>query len=100
MCIRDSYQVGLDTVRVYREKAKQGTLTQRVKPTGRSRTVQAEHEQQLLKQLETHPGATLQEHADMLQGALGLRISYRTVDRVFQRHGLTRPGQLGRRREE
>lgn len=94
------FQVGLDTVRRFHKKDQEGTLDQRVKPPGRQRTVQAVHEQQLLAQLDDHPDASLQEHADMLLTATGLRISYRTVDRVYRRHGITHKKNAGRQRTE
>jgi len=59
------------------------------KPTDGRRTVKAHHEQQLLAQLETHRDATLQKHADLLEAAPGLKVSYKTVDRVFRRHKIT-----------
>jgi len=68
------------------------------KPTGRHRTVTALHEQQLLAQLETHRDATLQEHADLLEAARGLKISYKTVNRVFRRPKITHKKTAGRQR--
>ena len=96
----ERFQVGLDTVRLYHRKDQQGILDQRIKPPGRRRTVQVEHEKQLLDQLHHHPDASLQEHADMLLAATGLRISYRTVDRVYQRHGIRHKKNTGRQRTE
>ena len=98
--VAQQFQVGPETVRLYRRKAREGTLKQRLKPTGRSRKVEAVHEQQLLEQLAASPDATLQEHADMLRQATGLDISYRTVDRVFQRHHMTYKRNAGRHRAE
>lgn len=94
------YEVTHRTVVTYLKKVEEGTLEQRLTPSGRPRTVQAEHEQQLLKQLETHPDATLVEHASMLEAATGLKISYRTVDRVFRRHHITHKKNAGRQRTE
>ncbi len=90
------YEVAHITVRTYLQKAHEGTLDQRMTPPGRPRSVQAMHEQHLLKQLHTHPDATLMEHACMLHQATGLKISYRTVDRVFRRHGITHKKRTGR----
>ncbi|CAM4011210.1 hypothetical protein DEFR109230_18805 [Deinococcus frigens] len=56
-----------------------------VKPTGRM----AAYEEQLLKQLETHPNATLTGHFRILEEATGLTIWFETVDRDFTRHGVT-----------
>lgn len=98
--VAERFEVGLDTVQLYRRKAQDGTLTQRLSPTGRLRKVQEEHEQQLLKQVASHPDATLQEHADMLREATGLDITYRTVDRVFRRHRITHKKNTGRQRAE
>ena len=98
--VADHYEVNRNTVRVYLNKANEGTLAERISPPGRPRIVQPEHEQQLLKQLSTHPDATLQEHACMLLEATGLKITYRTVDRVFQRHHITHKKNAGRQRTE
>ena len=92
------YEVAHITVRTYLKKMQEGTLEQRISPPGRPRTVQAEHEAKLLEQLDSHPDATLEEHARMLHEATGLKISYRTVDRVFQRHHITHKKNAGRQR--
>jgi len=83
------FSVHVDTVKSDLERHRQHTLHVIAKPTGRHRTVTADHEQQLLTQLDTHRDATLQEHADLLEAATGLKISYKTVDRVFHRHKIT-----------
>ncbi|WP_161883044.1 IS630 family transposase [Deinococcus alpinitundrae] len=83
------FSVHVDTVKNYLKRHRQNTLHIVTKPTGRHRTVTARHEQQLLAQLETHRDATLQEHADLLEAATGLKISSKTVDRVFRRHKIT-----------
>ena len=80
------FSVHVNTVKRYLERHRNNTLHVRVKPTGRHRTVTAAHEEQLLKQLDTHPDATLTEHARMLEDATGLKICFKTVDRVFARH--------------
>jgi transposase len=98
--VAERYDVGCDTVRLYAKKAQAGTLAQRAQPSGRRRTVQAEHEQVLLTLLQASPDATLEEHAQLLQAATGLLISYRTVDRVFRRHGITYKKNTGRSRTE
>ena len=92
------FSVHVDTVKSYLERHRQNTLHVVAKPTGRHRTVTALHEQQLLAQLETHQDATLQEHADLLKAATGLKISYKTVDRVFRRHKITHKKNAGRQR--
>ena len=96
--VADHYEVNRNTVRSYLKKAEAGTLHERTAPPGRPRTVQAEHEQQLLRQLDTHPDASLEEHARMLLDATGLAITYRTVDRVFRRHHITHKKNAGRQR--
>ena len=96
--VADHYEVNRNTVRSYLKKAEAGTLHERTTPPGRPRTVQAEHEQQLLRQLDTHPDASLEEHARMLLQATGLAITYRTVDRVFRRHHITHKKNAGRQR--
>ena len=92
------FSVHVDTVKRYLERHHNNTLHVRVKPTGRHRTVTAAHEDQLLKQLETHPDATLTEHARMLEEATGLQICFKTVDRVFGRHQITHKKNSGRTR--
>ncbi|AZI44596.1 IS630 family transposase (plasmid) [Deinococcus psychrotolerans] len=96
------FSVHVDTVKSYLKRHHQNTLHIVATPTGRRRTVMALHEQQLLAQLETHRDATLQEHADMLETITGLKISYKTVDRVFRRHKITHKKTLvaRERREE
>jgi transposase len=98
--VAEHYQVNRNTVRVYVQKAREGTLAERISPPGRPRRVQIEHEQQLLRQLDTHPDASLGEHACMLLEATGLNITYRTVDRVFRRHRITYKKNAGRQRTE
>ena len=56
------------------------------KSSGRPRIVQEHHELQLLKQAEEKPDSTLEEHSVLLEAATGLKISFKTVDRVFRRH--------------
>ena len=70
------------------------------KPTDRPFRVTAEHEAQLLKQLETHADATLVEHADMIEAATGLKVSFKTVDRAFTRMKITDKKNTGRQRAE
>ncbi|UBV45101.1 IS630 family transposase (plasmid) [Deinococcus taeanensis] len=83
------FSVHVSTVKRYLARHRAGTLHVVARPTGPHRTVTADHEMQLLAQLETHRDATLQEHADMLEASTGVRVSYKTVDRVFQRHHIT-----------
>ena len=88
------------TEQKYLRKEKAGTLTERIRPPGRPRKMQPEHEEQLLKQVEERPDDTLQEHADKLFECTGFKTSYRTVDRVFRRHGITHKKNAGRQRAE
>ncbi len=83
------FSLQVSTVKRYMERHRQNTLHFIARPTGRRRTVTAHHEQHLLAQLDTHPDATLQEHADLLEVATGLKVSFKTVDRVFGRHKIT-----------
>ena len=57
------YRVHLQTAQQYLNLDDQGLLGAYVKPSGRPCTLQAEHEQQLLQQLDEHVDATLVEHA-------------------------------------
>ncbi|MGY2896315.1 transposase [Deinococcus sp. UYEF24] len=57
------FAVTLMTVYTYMKRHRLGVLDVVGKPTGRPFRVTAEHEAQLLKQLETHSDATLVEHA-------------------------------------
>ncbi|THF69821.1 hypothetical protein E7T06_09960 [Deinococcus sp. Arct2-2] len=95
-----TFQVGLQTVQLYLKKHAAGTLDQVKSPSGRRRTVQTEHEQILLQLLEEDADASLEEHARLLEEKTGLKISYRTVDRVFARHGITYKKNAGRVRAE
>ena len=92
------FSVHVNTVNRYLERHRNNTLHIIPRPTGRHRTVTALHEQQLLAQLDTHRDATLQEHADLLEAATGLKVSYKTVDRVFRRHRITHKKNGGRQR--
>jgi len=83
------FSVHVDTVKSDLERHRQNTLHVVARLTGRHRTVTALHEQQLLAQLETRWDATLQEHADLLEAATGLKMSDKTVDRVFRRDKIT-----------
>lgn len=94
------FSVHVVTVNSYLERHRNGTLDVRTKPTGRHRAVTATHEQQLLRQLDTHPDATLAEHARMLAEATGLQINPKTVDRAFARHHITYKKNTGRSRTE
>jgi transposase len=98
--VAQTFQVSVGTVELYLKKHAAGTLREVKRPTGRRRTVQSEHEQVLLQQLEEDLDATLEEHARKLEASTGLRISYRTVDRVFRRHGITYKKNTGRTRTQ
>lgn len=92
------FSVHVTTVQRYLTRHRDHTLHVIAKPTGRHRTVTPSHEQQLLAQLDNHGDATLQEHADMLEAATGLHVSFKTVDRVFRRHHITHKKNAGRQR--
>lgn len=92
------FTVHVTTVQRYLARHRDHTLHVVPKPTGRHRTVTPAHEQQLLAQLDSHGDATLQEHADMLEAATGLKVSFKTVDRVFHRHHITHKKNAGRQR--
>ncbi len=77
-----------------------GTLHEVGRSSGRPPRVSPVHEQQLLKQLDEYRDATLTEHARMLEEATGLRVSFKTVDRVFRRHNITHKKNTGRVRTE
>jgi transposase len=98
--VAETFGVDVRTVRLYMKKHEAGTLSQVKRPTGRRPRVQRKHEQVLLQQLEEDLDATLEEHARRLEDNTGLKISYRTVDRVFRRHGITSKKNAGRRRTE
>jgi transposase len=94
------YRVHLQTVQRYLDLDDQGMLDVYVKPSGRPFTLQAEHEQQLLRQLDEHADATLVEHACMLETATGLNVSFKTVDRAFTRMNITHKKNAGRQRAQ
>ena len=94
------FTVSLMTVYTYRKQHQLGQLHVVGKPTGRPFRVTAVHEAQLLKQLETHADATLNEHAAMLEAATGLKVSYKSVDRAFTRLKITHKKNVGRTRTQ
>lgn len=94
------FSVHVKTVQRYLDLARRGQLHVRHKPTGRPSRVLAQHEQQLLTQLDQHADATLQEHADLLEAVTGLKVSSKTVDRVFARHRITHKKNTGRQRTQ
>ncbi|MFC6659305.1 IS630 family transposase [Deinococcus multiflagellatus] len=83
------FSVHPTTVQRYLRLAHEGRLGEVRTPSGRPRRVTSAHEAQLLRQVAKHADATLVEHAGMLEEATGLRISFKSVDRVFARHGIT-----------
>ncbi|GGS30943.1 helix-turn-helix domain-containing protein [Deinococcus knuensis] len=93
-----AFAVDPDTVRRYLALAEQGRLHYVGSSSGRPRRVTAQHEEHLLRQLDEHPNATLTEHARLLQEATGLTVSFKTVDRVFARRGVTRDRTAGRQK--
>ncbi|SMB78905.1 hypothetical protein SAMN00790413_05682 [Deinococcus hopiensis KR-140] len=74
---------------MYLKKHGAGTLMHVRRPTGRRPRVQSEHERVLRQLLEEDLDATREEHARKLEPAMGLKISDRTVDRVFRQQGIT-----------
>jgi len=84
--VAQAYRMTLNTVKRYVAQNADGTLHQ-VKGSGsRPRIVREHHELQLLKQAKEKPDATLDEHRVLLEEVTGLKISFKTVDRVFRRH--------------
>lgn len=99
--VRDAAQhfsVHPTTVVRYLELDRQGQLGLVLTSPGRPRRVTPLDEAQLLRQLDEHPDATLNEHARMLEDATGRRVSFKTVDRVFARYGITHKKNTGRQR--
>ena len=84
--VAQTYRMSLKTVKSYVAKKADGTLHQVRGSGGRPRLVQEHHEMQLLKQVNEKPDSTLEEHRMLLEEATGLKISFKTVDRVFRRH--------------
>ena len=84
--VAQTYRMSLKTVKSYIAKKADGTLHQVRGSGGRPRLVQEHHEMQLLKQVNEKPDSTLEEHRVLLEEATGLKISFKTVDRVFRRH--------------
>ena len=84
--VAQTYRMSLKTVKSYVAKKADGTLHQVKGSGGRPRLVQEHHEMQLLKQVSEKPDSTLEEHRVLLEAATGLKISFKTVDRVFRRH--------------
>ena len=92
------YSVHPTTVVRYLALDQQGQLGVVLTSPGRPRRVTSLDEVQLMRQLDEHPDATLIEHARMLEEATGLVVSFKTVDRVFARHGITHKKNAGRQR--
>ncbi|PTA66308.1 IS630 family transposase [Deinococcus arcticus] len=87
--VAQQFSVHPTTVQRYLQLNQQGQLGLVRTSPGRPRRVTSAHEAQLLQQLADHADATLTEHARMLEAATGLAVSFKTVDRVFARHGIT-----------
>ncbi|UQN09346.1 hypothetical protein [Deinococcus sp. QL22] len=98
--VAQTFGVDVRTIAFYLRKHEAGTLSQVKRPTGRRSSVQSAQEQILLQLLEENLDATLEEHARLLEAKTGLKISDRTVDRVFRRHGITYTKNAGRRRTQ
>ena len=84
--VAQTYRMSLKTVKSYVAKKADGTLHQVRGSGGRPRLVQEHHKMQLLKQVNEKPDSILEEHRVLLEEATGLKISFKTVDRVFRRH--------------
>lgn len=84
--VAQAYRMTLNTVKRYVAQNADGTLHQVKGSGGRPRIVREHHELQLLKQAKEKPDATLDEHRVLLEEVTGLKISFKTVDRVFRRH--------------
>jgi transposase len=98
--VAEHFSVDPSTVRRYLQKDRQGTLALPPPLPGRPPIMTAGHEAQLLSQLNAHRDATLQEHADLLCAATGVRVSFKTVDRVFRKYQVTHKKNAGRQRAE
>jgi transposase len=70
------------------QRAATGDLTPG-RPSGRPRTVTADHDRQLLTQVTVHPDWTLAQHATALAAATGVAVSAATVSRRFNHAGIT-----------
>ena len=98
--VAEHFSVDPSTVRRYLQKDLLGTLALPVRLPGRPPLITARHEAQLLSQLDTYRDATLQEHADLLYTAMGVKVSFKTVDRVFRKYKVTHKKNAGRQRAE
>lgn len=98
--VADQFSVNVSTVQRYLQKQCLGTLQLTPISPGRPPLLTAVHETQLLKQVETHPHATLVEHARMLESATGLKVSFKSVDRAFARLNITHKKNAGRTRAQ
>lgn len=94
------YRIHIETVDAYLEKQRLGMLHHVGRSSGRPPRITPLHEQQLLEQLETQRDATLIEHARMLEETTGLKVSFKSVDRVFRKHNITHKKNAGRERTE
>jgi transposase len=65
------------------------TLTPKV-PSGRRRTIPVTQHAALWAQLEAHPDATLEYHAQLWNATQGVTLSFRTLGRAIGRLGWTR----------
>ena len=75
--------------RFVRRQREQGHLRSQL-PPGRPRTLSAEHERVLSKQVKEHSKASLEEHAAKLSEATGQQVSAMTIQRTLLRLGITR----------
>ena len=98
--VAQTYRMNIKTVQSYLTKKADGTLHQVRKSSGRPRIVQEHHELQLLKQAKEKPDSTLEEHSVLLEAATGLKISFKTVDRVFRRHKIKHKKKVSSRVSE
>ncbi|WP_041230715.1 IS630 transposase-related protein [Deinococcus peraridilitoris] len=65
------------------------SLAGRTSP-GKPHLMKPEQHDLLRQQVEQHPDRTLQEHADLWFAQTGVRVSFKTMDRMLERLGVTR----------
>lgn len=88
--VAQTFKVSLASVkRFIKQQREQGHLRAQ-RPSGRPRTLSGEHEATLIKQVTQHTDASLDEHAALLNEAIGRRVSLMTVQRTLLRLGITR----------
>jgi transposase len=88
--VAQQFSVSLRTVDRYLRLARAGAALTPRKRSGRSRHLTQPHLEQLLRQLEDDPSATLPIHQQRLAAATGLVVSPSTLSRAIARMGWTR----------